>query len=218
MTPDPCRAQAERQLRTWRTVGPPRRQPPVPGGATVTHWPTETVGVWVVEARSDQSTSLVRVTPTSATEVVWSASCVASTVEHARAIAAGPTFTDDELLRVMAERVRGVIYVWSPHMPLSVDGVDTVRRAASPRGLAVTVVLDPGASLTLAVGIAAERGWPLSTLHVADSVELTFRDLLVHAPAVQVYANGRLVGSPFPGHHTVDEYSAYFDRVISGPP
>ena len=216
MTPDPCRPEVERQLGAWQVVGPPRRQPPVQGGAAVTHWPTDTVGVWVVETRGEEATSLVRVTPQRTTEVMWSSTCIASTVEHARAAAAEPRFTDDELRRVMAEHERGVIYLWSPHMPLSIDGLDSVWRAASSRGLTVTVVLNPDASRTLAAAIAAERGWPLSTLQASDSVELTFRALLIHAPAVQAHVDGRLVGSPFPGYHSVDEYAAYFDRVSPG--
>jgi len=100
-------------------------------------------------------------------------------------------------------------------MPLSLDGLEIVRGVAAARGLALTVVLDPGADRGAAASAAAARQWPGSTLRVADSVELTFRDLFVHAPAIQPYVAGRLVGSPWPGYHGAAEYTAFLDRVLA---
>lgn len=193
-------------------------QPPDVDGGMVLHWPTSTLGTWVVEVRGPRGASLRRVADGHLTEITWSADCVTSTIDTPRHGSAAERFTDAELRRLVAEQSRGLLYVWSPHMPLSVDGVGVAQIVAKRRGLPLTILLDPAANAALARSVIARHGWPLDSAIVADSTELRFRDVLVHAPTIQAYAGGRLVGSAFPGYHTVDEYSVYLDRVFAGVP
>jgi hypothetical protein len=209
-----CRAMVDAQKRDWALADAPRRQPPDIDGAVVTHWPTRDLGTWVVERRHEAGTTLTRVTPADMTEAAWSPACVPTVTRRRRAVAAGPRFSDDDLADRLRSARAGVIYLWSPHMPLSVDGVAHTRLAAGAQGLLVDVVLEPGADRAFAAAVAASHGWSDDTLRVADSVELTFRDVLVHAPTVQVYAGGRFVGSAYPGFHTAAEYEPFFDRAL----
>lgn len=217
-TPSRCAPHIADQRAAWGAIAPPRMQPPAADGATVLHWPTATLGTWVVEVVGPRETSLHRVVDGEVTGVTWSTDCVPSTVDTPRLGSAGGRFTDADLRRLVAHHPRGLLYVWSPHMPLSVDGVRVARIVAERRGLPVTILLDPSANTGLARSVIARHGWPADSAIVADSTELRFRDVLVHAPTIQAYARGRLVGSAFPGYHTVDEYSAYLDRTFLGVP
>lgn len=214
----PCRAAVSRQLREWGAEAPARPQPPGADGATIRHWPTGALGVWIVEAARDDGTRLSRVSATHVTDVAWRADCARDAHERPRPVASGERFTDADLAALMRAHPRGVVYLWSPHMPLSLDAVAAVRGAAGDRGAHVTVVLAPDADPRFAREAATARGWPADTLRLADAVELQFRDVLIHTPAVIVYAGGRFRGSPWPGAHTRDEYAAYLDRVLAGPP
>ncbi len=210
--PAACAADVERQLAAWGIQTPARPQP-VTGAGLLRHWPTARLGEWVVEARDAAGTRLRLVTPATITTRAWSATCAATESAAPRRSPGGPRFTDDDL-RALVAGGRGVVYVWSPHMPLSVEGYRPIVEAAAARGLAVTAVLDPGADRRFAEAERQRGDLPAAALRVADSVELLFRDVLIHAPAVQAYGNGGLAGSAFPGFHTAAEYGAFLDRVL----
>lgn len=209
-----CDRLVQQQLRDWGAVGPPRTQPNVAGRGLVRHWPTAQLGVWVVEADEGSATTLTRVEPQHLTRISWTDGCTARADTRARGVAPAPRFSDDDLVSLLRRSSRGVLYLWSPHMPLSVDAYDALVSAARSRGLEVMALLDPAADRVFARASIEGRALPEAALRVADSIELTFRDALVHAPAIQAYANGQLQGSPFPGAHTADEYGAFLDRVL----
>jgi hypothetical protein len=214
-----CREAVTRQLREWQAAEPSRPQPPGADGAVVRHWPTAIPGTWIVESAGASSARLTRVSPFEITEMTWATiGCAAARHVRPRPVPAGDRFTDADLTSLLATHPRGVVYVWSPHMPLSLDAVAGLRRAAEARDARVTLVLAPDADPRFAREAAAARGWPADALRVADAVELVFRDVLVHAPAVIGYAGGRLRGSAWPGAHTGEEYAAYLDRVFAGAP
>lgn len=217
-TPSRCATHIADQRAAWGAVAPPRMQPPAADGATVLHWPTSTLGTWVVEVLGPREASLRRVADGQVTDITWSTDCVPSTVDTPRLGSVAGRFTDADLRRLVAAQPRGLLYVWSPHMPLSVDGVGVARMVAARQNLPLTILLDPGANEALARTVAATHGWPPGTTIVADATELRFRDVLIHAPTLQAYAGGRLVGSAFPGYHTNDEYSAYLDRMFAVVP
>ncbi|MEZ5291920.1 MAG: hypothetical protein R2745_12615 [Vicinamibacterales bacterium] len=212
--PAPCRAEADRQRLAWGAVAPPRMQPTTTDGTIVEHWPTRALGAWIVDARGPRTTVLTRVTAGAITRVEWSAACATVETRRDRTPVPGPRFTDRDLAERLSAGDAGVIYVWAPHMPLSIDAAGALREAAARRRLPVEIVLHPDADRAFAARVADEHGWDAAALRVADSVELTFRDVFVHAPAAQAWANGRLVGSAYPGGHTADEYGRYLDRVL----
>ena len=147
------------------------------------------------------------------------AACDAKAVVEtpARAVDAG-AFDEADLRELVAAEPRGLVYLWSPHMPLSVDGVAVARRVATRRHLPLTILLHPAANLDLARSIAIAKGWPIATTTRTASTELRVRNLLLHAPTLQPYAEGRLVGSALPGYHSDEEYALYLDRIFAGMP
>lgn len=71
----------------------------------------------------------------------WGADCSRSTDERPVApLTAAPDALGDDELSALAARGGVAVYVWSPHMPLSVDGVAHARRAAAALGLRFVAV------------------------------------------------------------------------------
>jgi hypothetical protein len=210
----PCPTEVDAARRRWAAVAPPLAQPPLTPGATLRHWPTSSLGVWLVEDLAPDHATLTRIDATSLTRTTWAAGCAATTTTQPRHGAPPPAFGDADLIAVLASGARGVLYLWSPHMPLSVDGHAEVTAAARARGLIVEPLLDPAADRAFAASAAAAHGLPASALRVADAVELQFRELTLHAPSALVYAHGQFVGSPLRGFRTADEYQAFFDREL----
>jgi hypothetical protein len=210
----PCPDGVEAARRLWEAVDPPLPQPPVAPHRALRHWPTATLGVWLVEETAADHAALTRVAADALTRMTWAAGCTATTTTRPRQSAPPPAFSDADLTAVLASGTRGVLYLWSPHMPLSVDGHAALATAARARGLTVEALLDPAADRAFAATEAADRGLPASALRVADAVELQFRELSLHAPSAAVFAGGRLVGPVLRGYRTADEYSEFFSRVL----
>jgi hypothetical protein len=210
----PCPTGVEAARRRWAAVAPALAQPPMTPGATLRHWPTPIVGVWLVEDAAPDHASLTRVDAGALTRMTWAADCTATTTTRPRQSAPPPSFNDADLTAVLASGARGVLYLWSPHMPLSVDGYAAVATAARARGLNVEPLLDPAADRAFAATAAAAHGLPASAVRVADAVELQFRELALHAPSAAVFAGGQLVGPVLRGYRTADEYSAFISRVL----
>ncbi len=211
-SPGPCAAAVTRQLRTWAVVGPPRDEP----HAQMRHWPTRSIGTWVTVVRTPTTLALLQVTPERLTRLEWTDGCVVDSDDWPRPSADAPRFTDAELEALVASGRPGVVYVWSPHMPLSVDGYRHVAAAAAARGMSVHPMLEPAADRVFAQASLARGGLPGDALRVADSVELWFRDVHLHAPSILVFARGRIAGEAWPGYHSAEEYGAFLDRIAAG--
>ncbi len=209
-----CAAEVAAQRERWRAAGEPILQPPAGPGDVLRHWPTDALGVWLVERVAPDETSLTRVTADRLSRVRWSAGCAAGHDERDRPAAIAPAFADRDLEALLRRQPRGVLYVWSPHMPLSVDGWRPLQQAASARGLAVEPLLDPQADRAFAAASLTGGGMPATALRVVDSVELQFRELALHAPSIAVFDRGRLTGAGLRGYRTADEYREFFDRVL----
>jgi len=212
-----CPAELEAQRAAWHAAGPAWPQPPVGAGLDVRHWATRTMGVWLIEQTSPTATALTRVAAGRIERVEWGAACVPTRRSAARPVAAAPAFTDADLAALVESGASGVIYLWSPHLPLSVDGYAQVAAAADRRGVKVEPLLAADADRRFAAEAVASGRLPATALRAADAVELEFRGLALHAPAVLVFAGGRLRGAVLPGYKTADEYSAFFTRVLDLP-
>ena len=212
-----CADDMARQLRAWAVTGPARPQPALLPGSWLRHWPTKTLGVWVIEDASPLHAAASRVGAGLLEQVTWSADCVAHRTERARASAPGPVFSDGDLRARLAAGGRGALYVWSPHMPLSVDGYRQLEPAARSRQVAVDVLLDPSANRDFARAALA-AGLPASALRVVDAVELEFREATVHAPSLLVYRDGRVVEAILRGYRTTAEYEQFLDRELAPRP
>jgi hypothetical protein len=136
--------------------------------------------------------------------------------------------TDHGILEMVRVNPHGVIYVWSPHMPFSYSSAqeesganglrnihEAVERVARALGepVALDIGVDPTASASLIRSVV--RGEP----HLDDgmarpvhALELFFRNMNHHYPAVLVYSNGLISRHIYPGVETPDKYA----QVIVG--
>ena len=213
-----CAAAVAAQRERWHAVGPALVQPPAGPGEMLTHWPTSTPGIWLVQRVGPGDTSLTRVTPERLSRgSAGRRRARPATTNGSGRPAAAPAFTDRDLDALLAAPAGGVLYLWSPHMPLSVDGWAELTRAAASRALdgrAAPRSRRPTAGSR--PRLRAGGRLPASALRVVDSVELQFRELALHAPSIAVFAGGRLVGPLLRGYRTADEYGDFFDRVLAG--
>lgn len=124
-------------------------------------------------------------------------------------------FSDADLASALGTSPDGVVvYLWSPHMPLSVDGYQEVRRAADSVGLPLIPLLFAGSDTAFARREAERMGMPDEALRTVASRELLRRDLLVHAPSLLLVTPGRT--SPvLPGYRDAEGYRRWLDRQLA---
>jgi hypothetical protein len=94
---------------------------------------------------------------------------------------AQPKFTDDDFHHLLSEHQAGIIYLWSPFMPLSSLGRDEIGPIAEELSVNLTTLLDPYAD-------SCPTADPLM-----DSQKLMSLGMLDHYPAVALYKNGHLI-------------------------
>ena len=113
-------------------------------------------------------------------------------------------FTDqslESLLQCSADnRVSGVLYVWSPHMPYSVSGLMELNRLTKKLGIYVIPLLDPYADLGLALQIARNQHLRPEALRKLSSRVLLSRGMTLHFPSMTLYSDGKIVGPMVPGY------------------
>lgn len=95
----------------------------------------------------------------------------------------------------------GIIYAWSPHMPLSVKGLTEAAAVAAALRLEFIPALDPDADPGL-----VQRLIEAGTVRTADTSRgvagaLLEQGLLLHFPSLLVFDEGRLHGPSWPGYH-----------------
>ncbi len=116
-------------------------------------------------------------------------------------IALALPFTDGELNRVMRNHPRGLIYVWSPHMPLSVQGLPEARALAKEMGLAFTAVVDAHAA-------APAGDWTLA------SPKLLRLGVANHYPAMVIHRHGRLLPHYVQGYEPPAGLRRYLSDIL----
>lgn len=189
--------------------------PPTSAGSRAFRIPTRTLGRWLHLATGGADTVVTELSE--AAGVMRTVHFVApecrSSEAETREFTIDATAVGHDDLEVRLRQTRAiVVYVWSPHMPLSVDGYDHAAAAASESGLFFLPAVDPHADLGFARRTATERGWPAESARPFSAVELVYRGLTTHSPALTV------VGRDWPrdvifGYRESLAYRAFITRI-----
>ena len=123
--------------------------------------------------------------------------------------------TDKTVKEILERGVSGVFYTWSPHMPLSIEGLSEIHAAGERLNLVVIPVLSSHANLAYARDRIEGRDVPDSVLRRSQASELIGRDLFVHAPAILVFDGGNFVSPVLPGFRYAADYDVLIGRFLA---
>lgn len=215
-----CADEVRATLREWNASEELLHSPPGAGGSVSYRLATDRFAEWVVlSLRPGGAPTVVRTTPTGATGRIFRPDCTWETRRQERVRldrSAGSVLTDLDLEQHLRDADGPiVIYVWSPHMPLSVDGWPEIAAAARSVGVEVVPVLMAHSDRRFAQREARRVGMPVDGLREIDSNELDQRQAQVHAPSIVIFGAGR--ASPvLPGYRNADGYRRYLDGFLRG--
>jgi hypothetical protein len=159
---------------------------PYPGGVGGSISELGTVELY----QNPKSTLLLTKTALTVTRMKWDEPKCEEQVSSTQKRVVG--FSDINLSEVLLKNPNGgFIYIWSPHMALSVAEVATLE------GLKLkyhfTVILDPKADMALAKSVAEKNKLPESYLLPLDSLVLQAADITIHYPSIVFYKNGKIL-------------------------
>jgi hypothetical protein len=124
-------------------------------------------------------------------------------------------FTDKDLFETLKTNKWGVIYVWSPNMPLSIVALKELKDAMKTRGGKLTILLDGKTSLKAAEELV-KSGEVLDTeIKQVSSPELFARNMTLHYPVAFIYKNGLLSNRKYIGHKRSEIYGKWIDSSIA---
>lgn len=127
----------------------------------------------------------------------------------------GPGFSDADLKKTITSNSWGLIYVWTPYMPLSVEGIAKAKEVAKKKGAPIQILMDPDADPKEAQKwVSKKKVSPSETRKVA-SAELVSRGMSLHYPAMFIYKKQFLSNRYFVGFKEVPTYSNWIDLELA---
>jgi hypothetical protein len=115
----------------------------------------------------------------------------------------------DEFLKKNITAKNGLIYLWSPQMPLSYRGIAAIEKVALKYNLDLNIYLDSGARLP------KKHNFNTKYLHKIDSFELKMRNAYMHMPSLLAYKNGTMIEKVKYGYETIEGYEYDIKNVFN---
>lgn len=167
-------------------LGTVEKWTPYPGGVGGSIAEFGTVELY----QNPKSTLLLTKTTTTTTRMRWDEpKCEEQIVASEKRVVG---FSDMNLSEVMIKNPKGgFVYIWSPHMELSVAEVATLEKLKL--NYPFTVILDPKADVSLAKSLVEKNKLPESYLLPLDSLVLYKADITIHYPSIVFYKNGKIL-------------------------
>ena len=109
-----------------------------------------------------------------------------------------------------ADACPGIVYFWSPRMPLSRAGIGEIFEAARKLGMRLTLV----GTESMHDYAVIELGLEVDANTLADA--MLGAGVLAHAPALVVHEGGQVVGPAILGYKTAETYERMISRRVSG--
>ncbi len=173
--------------------------------------PTDKVGEWVLARRIPNGTVLSKARDDGRIEIVFDEKkCDSKTKTYTHKKPSG--FTDTELESFVKKNKTGVIYVWSPRMSLSENGIKEIQTAARSKKLPVLVLMDK--DLPASERQKLEKKLGKDVTRTVDSFELNMRHVQMHFPALLVFKDQKILPGVKYGYEKADRYKLDLIKLL----
>lgn len=203
-----CKDLARQQLIEWKVVNSVFKKPGLLDNSFIYRMPTQMVGQWILIENKKNELRMSKIDTTKSVTKVWDKDCFVTTQKekYPPKQYVNNEFTDKTLKTLLAQHSVGVIYLWSPHMLLSVEGIYELSEITKELGISYDVLLDSNANANFANATAKKIGIKRDVLRKNNALELFFRNFTVHSPSLLLYKNGEIIGPIIPGYRSPAHY------------
>lgn len=200
-----CGEQVKKLITKWGAIGSWQMSPSFvnPGKEFTFKSPSLNIGEWVqIQFKTDRTIILEKLTATTIISKSYADkgnSCdskiVLKSFEYNDKYMKN-AFTDFQLKESLKRNKKGVIYIWSPNMPLSVTGLDYLLKHAKKMGIHVTAIVDPFTHKKAVSSLIETGKVSKKNAKRLESYELIQRGAMTHYPAFFTYKDGFLSRGP----------------------
>jgi hypothetical protein len=228
-----CGSAAKDVLKDWGILGQWHEMASSNSNTHVFQSPTEKIGTWVrVVFQKDHTVQATKLSWTDQTAVNWQTEkCVAMTPvktvtrtiasmranieQEKHSLDRTKYVTDAEIAETVADGKPGMIFAWSPQMPISYAAYPEAKKLAESMGLRFIAVVDPNTNSADAKKNAAAHGIDNDATRANHSVELLARGMDLHYPSLVIFNHGKIAKSFYPGYWDhVEVLKHYVERTL----
>ncbi|MBD64955.1 MAG: hypothetical protein CME62_07090 [Halobacteriovoraceae bacterium] len=178
--------------------------------------PTKSLGKWIIAEFKNNQVKLSLRTDFDQLEVKLAKNCQKEIGLHKlKRRQQQDSFQKEDLAQLLQKNEKGMIYIWSPHMPLSIAGIKEIKKAAKKTKMPVTILLDQNVSREFAKKTLKSHGLSESYLKSYNTIELALRGASLHLPSVLLYKNHQIVRRAKPGHEYTWKFIQYIEKWVS---
>lgn len=175
--------------------------------------PTDKVGEWVVAKKIPQGAVVSKIGQGGRIEVSFeNGNCKKVVKSYPHSAPAAGHKVDKDINEFVTKNKEGAIYVWSPRMGLSQNGIAEMKKASEKLKLPLLVLLDKDVSeaehkkLKKALGnVVTER---------VDSLDFRMRNVGQHFPAIMVFKDSKILPEVKYGFEKSDGYKSDLVRML----
>jgi hypothetical protein len=175
--------------------------------------PTDKVGQWVLIRKTSKGIGVAKADQNGRLEASFEgSSCTPKTKPYTNKITSQNLFTDKNLAVYIQQKKNGLIYVWSPRMHLSKDGLQEIKKAAEKSKTPLLILLAKDVPEQEYQKLKKTLGSEL-TLRV-DSFDFKMRNVDQHYPALLAFKNGSLISKVKHGYEKTDGYLRDINQLM----
>lgn len=211
LPPMACPEKVKTILKEWNATG--EWQEEKQGGLKGSFFasPTAKVGEWVLVRRIPSGTVISKARDDGRIEVLFDEKkCESKSKTYTHKKRGG--FGDAELESFIQKNKTGVIYVWSPRMTLSENGIREIQTAARSKKLPVLVLMDKDLPESERLKLQAKLGKDVT--RTVDSFELSMRHVQMHFPALLVFKSQKILPGVKYGYEKADRYKLDLNKLL----
>lgn len=116
---------------------------------------------------------------------------------------------DKEIVSLLEQKRSGVIFLWSPHKQISVEGLKQILQAGKATNTPVYPVVDPDSDPKAVDRVAKELKLAKKDIYFLDSFDLQYRGFRLHHPSLIVFNDGKFTSQVRRGYEDAFVYKDY---------
>lgn len=224
-----CSEGARALLKAWHARGPWTPTIPQAPGDLVFRGPSGELGKWVEATVSHDFINLVLFTRTGTIGTTLSPNATGACRAQARLhqkpakghldgaskVAHYSILRDDGLAALMSDGRAGVLYLWSPHKPISVEGLRSMKEATGRTGVRLFAVVEPTSDPRAVERTARRLKLRTDQVLYLDSFELQQRGFRLHFPSLLIFDAGVFASQVRRGYEFPDVYEDYLKTHLA---
>ena len=212
-----CSPQAQKILKEWHAQDAWTRAIGHKPNEEMFRTPTATVGKWVEVSALGNQLTLRLFNEKAVLSVEFDSKCKS----QARMLAHKPKprfktpprgyalLQDENVAHLLEQKKSGVIFLWSPHKQISVEGLKQILEAAKSTNTKVYPVADPDSDPKAVDRVAKELKLAKKDIYFLDSFDLQYRGFRLHHPSLIVFNDGKFTSQVRRGYEDAFIYKEY---------